>query len=406
MKSLLILLLPLTACAQINPPTNKFNVTIKIDELKAGDSIYFSYHKYVNGEPVEVVDTAIFESDKVNFRGEISEPIEANILRFRTEKVDTAAQLKLIKDIPLPDDQRAELEEYFLNPRKMDQYTFLLMAGETTIKAKQSLMRASAEGPEGLNVYLKLKKDFERANREAMFSMEDLRDPFAMPDSAEQEKMMKVFDSIRTITQKNIYLKYAVENPQSPVAIYALSQAIPRTMDSTDVYIDVLNNLSPEIRELQSAKRLLKKLEALKKTEIGRIVEDFQQPDADGKQVKLSSFRGKYVLIELWASWCYPCRKKNPGLVMIQDKYSNKNFTILGVALEQKDDRNKWLAAIKKDGLTWPQLSDFKFWENAVARQFGVNSIPFNMLIDPKGKIIAKNIYDSELDTMLGSLLK
>src|SRR5688500_10022808 len=132
MKSLLILLLPLAACAQMNPRANKFTVTIKIDELKQGDSIYLSYHKYIKGEPVEVMDTGIFQSDKLDFHGEISEPVEANILRYRTEKVDTAAQLKLLKNIPIPDDQLEELKEYFLNPRKMDQYSFFLMAGETT----------------------------------------------------------------------------------------------------------------------------------------------------------------------------------------------------------------------------------------------------------------------------------
>jgi thiol-disulfide isomerase/thioredoxin len=112
------------------------------------------------------------------------------------------------------------------------------------------------------------------------------------------------------------------------------------------------------------------------------------------------------VLLDLWASWCSPCRKKHPELVEIYKKYSKENFTILGIALEEKDDRAKWLTAISKDKLLWTQVTDFKSWNNAVAKEFGVRSIPFNLLVDPDGKIIDKNLSGADLDNRLAELFK
>ena len=218
--------------------------------------------------------------------------------------------------------------------------------------------------------------------------------------------MFKRYDSLQRQLRRMIYFDFAEKNPGSVVAVWALQQSIPGRVDTASVYLDLLNKLDPSIREWHSVKRLKQMLEANQRTEVGRILPDFRQMDQAGKQVSFSSFKGKYVLVELWASWCMPCRKKNPGLVRIQEKYGQKNFSILGVALEEKNDRDKWLTAIKKDGLTWPQLTDFKGWKNEVAVQFGVQSIPFNVLVDPQGKIIARNIYDEELDNLLAGVLR
>ncbi len=161
--------------------------------------------------------------------------------------------------------------------------------------------------------------------------------------------------------------------------------------------------LSHELQNSQSGQTLLEDIRIAKQTAIGATTPDFLQRDTLDREVKLSSFRGKYVLIDFWASWCKPCRAENPSLVKVFEQFNNNNFTILSVSLD--NTKSSWLKAIRKDKLTWTHVSDLKFWRNEVALQFGIKSIPQNILINPDGKIIRKNIAPSELEAVLKSIL-
>jgi peroxiredoxin len=161
--------------------------------------------------------------------------------------------------------------------------------------------------------------------------------------------------------------------------------------------------LSDKVKKGKFGKLALDKINSIKGTTVGYPALDFTQPDVNGKNVSLSSYKGKYVLVDFWASWCGPCRRENPNVVAAYQKYKNKGFDILGVSFD--DNKDKWLAAIQKDNLTWTHVSDLKGWANAVGKMYNVSSIPFNLLLDKEGKIIGKGLRGAELDARLAEIL-
>ena len=142
----------------------------------------------------------------------------------------------------------------------------------------------------------------------------------------------------------------------------------------------------------------------MEKVQVGSEAPDFTLPDVDGNLVSLSSFRGKYVLVDFWAAWCPDCRKENPNIVSAWEKYKDKNFAVLGVSLDR--NRDQWLAAIEKDKLTWTQVSDLKYWSSEAAVLYCIRWIPMSFLIDPEGKIVAIGLEGDELHNKLEELLK
>lgn len=153
-----------------------------------------------------------------------------------------------------------------------------------------------------------------------------------------------------------------------------------------------------------SLDRLKDQMEQAKSFVPGGSAPEIEMETPEGKMMKLSELRGKVVLIDFWASWCGPCRKENPNVVRVYEKYKSEGFEILGVSLDQT--KEKWEAAIAKDGLTWHHVSDLKGWQNEAAQSFGVRSIPDTVLLDKEGKIIARNLRGSALEQKLDQIFK
>lgn len=224
------------------------------------------------------------------------------------------------------------------------------------------------------------------------------------------EKEMKLKDSLSKLADAqsadiiSTYEGLSKLNNQTPVTTFFLFQF-------ANIFPSVKENLAGYYGKLTGAAKkgpfaeiIDKTLQSIQLGAIGSIMPEFKQNDVNGKSVSLSSFKGKYVLIDFWASWCGPCRGENPNVVRAYNEFKDKKFTVLGISLDQ--DKNKWLEAIKNDKLTWTHLSDLKYWQNAVAVQFGIQSIPANFLIDPTGKIVAKDLRGEALINFLKNNLK
>jgi len=214
------------------------------------------------------------------------------------------------------------------------------------------------------------------------------------------EKQLDEIDSVRTELNKEWIKKHT----SSPVSAYVLARLKYSLSDSE--LEKTYDQLAASATDNFPAKNIKHGIDVNKLTGIGRPALDFTQADTAGKPVSLKDFKGKYVLLDFWASWCGPCREENPNVVAAYNKYKDKNFTVLSVSLDQPTGKERWLAAIHKDGLTWTHVSDLKFWSNAVAKEYAIESIPANFLLDPNGVIIGKDLRGDDLNNKLAEVLK
>ncbi|MHB1921454.1 MAG: redoxin domain-containing protein [Chitinophagaceae bacterium] len=217
-----------------------------------------------------------------------------------------------------------------------------------------------------------------------------------------QDSLELMYEEIQRQQQDSI-VSYVRDHPHSIIGAWAVSRNLLYTPDPV-ILGSVYQQMDTVVRRSSYGKKIWSTLVIARKTAVGQLAPDFTEADTQGKPFTLSSLRGQYVLLDFWASWCGPCRAEDPKLVQAFQQFGKKGFTVLGVSLDQA--REPWLDAITSDHLDWHQVSDLKYWDSRVAREYGIRAIPANFLLDPQGRIIARNLRGGELDKKLAAVFK
>lgn len=353
-----------------------FKIKGKIGTLDAPAIAYLNYSD--NGN--KVVDSAVLKRGQFTFTGKLSSPTRAYIML----KHDTITR-----------------------PRysRQDDLSLFIENSDITVTAKDSVSKAIVKGS--------VTNEDDKTLRAMQWPYKRVADSIMAVYNAKTpaERTDSVF-----LASLRPRMRWSQENYDSINRVFIATHLNSHIGLLTFQQVELAYNFNPDtaaarfakfpasLRESEAGKKIAGMIDTGKKTNTGMTAMEFTETDTTGKQVKLSDYRGKYVLLEFWASWCKPCRAENPNLLKAYNKFKDRNFTILSVSLDDEKARRAWLYAVKQDGLPWTQVSELKGFQAKSAVLYGVSAIPANFLIDPSGKIIGRNLRGEELEKKLNTL--
>ncbi|MBE0638325.1 MAG: AhpC/TSA family protein [Bacteroidales bacterium] len=360
MRNLFLILIAGILAFSCSKPKNQFEIKANLEGVSEG---WVILAKAVDND-LSPLDSLMVKEGKFSFKGTI--------------------------DIP---------EMYYLHFKTDEQYLgFFVEPGELNITG--TLQEAKYEGLPTQALYDRLVSELKVYENQ----FEEISLQYREAAARNDEMTQRAIEQRATVIEKermDYMLNFAEANNTSIVAPFILVNNI-QNFDIEKVESSMAK-LDPSVHGSNYYVMLNEQVEKLQRLSVGREAPVFSQNDPDGNPISLDSFRGKYLLVDFWASWCKPCRIENPNIVAAYAKYHDKGFEVFGVSLDR--DKNAWLKGIADDNLTWPQVSDLQYWNNEASKLYSISSIPANLLLDPEGIIIAKNLRGEELHTKLAELL-
>ncbi len=353
---------------------DKFEISGKLPKAGKDKKVILSY---VNSEGKSAKDSAVLKNGTFSMSGTTAFGNKA-YLTLMPVKRDTSRR-----------NSGADYKEFYLEK------------GRYKVTGTDSMSKASITGMQAQADYLAYTAQMGTKPAQFKAISQSFMKARSAKDTAE---MKKIQDQAKPLmaSMEAVLDSFIFNHPDSYVTVDLVNDNRTAVIDPK-VFDPYYKALSPRVLSSFTGKKVTAKYEKARQISIGNTF-DFTQEDTQGKLFQLSSLRGKYVLVDFWASWCAPCRAENPNLLKAYNQLKDKNFEVVGISLDE--NKTSWLKAIEKDGLPWIHVSDLKGWKNDVAIKYGITAVPQNVLVDPNGKIVAKNLRGEDLYARLKDLIK